>query len=133
VTRSSRAGSFYDSPIEPVFHTSIGELTPTEFKAKLEAFDPETRFDTAKKGTPSCMRFSRKSCVCGGKIKILNDGRAVCAECNTVFNDGGSTMAEDGNSLLKVTHRYSDGRVTVAPPRRKRTKSDMHRIMRAVV
>jgi hypothetical protein len=133
VTRSSRAGSFYDSQIEPVFHTSIGELTPTEFKAKLEALNPETRFDTVKKGTPSCMRFSRKSCACGDKIKLLPDGRAVCRGCNTVFNDGGSTTDENGNSLLIVTNRYSDGRITEAPPPRKRTKSDMHRIMRAVV
>lgn len=131
---SSGKGQYYDSPIEPVYKTTVGELTVLDFKKKLSTLDSETKFSTVKE-KPSCMRFSRKSCSCGGQIYIHGDGRAFCnnPDCSTVFNDGGNILDEDGNPLLRVTNRYSDGRITEAPPPRKRTKSDMHRIMRAVV
>lgn len=121
---SSRKGQFYDSPIEPVYKTTLGELTVLDFKRKLNTLDLETKFSAVKE-KPSCMRFSRKSCACGGKIHMNGDGRAVCTnpQCSTVFNDGGNI-----EGMLKVTNHYSDGRtVEVVNARRDReTVSEDH-------
>lgn len=132
---SSRKGQFYDSPIEPVYNTTLGELSVLDFKKKLNTLDSETKFSSVKE-TPSCMRFSRKSCACGGKIQTHGDGRAVCnnPQCSTVFNDGGNTTDEHGKSLLKVTIHYSDGRITEAPPPLKmydRSNRDFYRTAKA--
>jgi hypothetical protein len=75
----------------------------SEFRSKFNNSDSETRFSMVKLYYDGS-RFSRKSCVCGGKIEICRDGRAVCELCNTVFNDGGNT-----EGLIKVTNHYSDG------------------------
>lgn len=128
---SSRMGQFYDSPIERVFSTSLGELTLSDFKRRLDSFNPEARFNVVKGKKPLCMRFSRKSCACGGHIQIHGDGRAVCTnpQCSTVFNDGGNI---DG--FLKVTNHYSDGRNTDAPPPRKmydRSNREFYRAAKA--
>jgi len=121
---SSRKGQFYDSPIEPVYKTTLGELTVLDFRKKLNTLDSETKFSTVKE-KPSCMRFSRKSCACGGKIQIHGDGRAVCTNpnCSTVFNDGGNI-----EGMLKVTNHYSDGRaiVVVNERRERETISEDH-------
>lgn len=131
---SSRKGQFYDSPIEPVYKTTIGELTAIDFKKKLHTLDSETKFSTVKE-KPSCMRFSRKSCACGGQIRTHGDGRAVCSNpsCSTVFNDGGNI-----EGFLKVTNHYSDGRIAEIIPRAPPPKNHdndsmrgMHRFLKA--
>jgi hypothetical protein len=103
---SSRMGQFYDSEIEPIFDTTFGKLTKRGFMSKLNKCDSKTKFSTVLiKLTDS--KFSRKSCVCGGKIQILGDGRAVCnnPHCSTIFNDGGNT-----EGMLKITENYDSGK-----------------------
>ena len=104
---SSRKGQFYDSEIEHVFDTSFGEITKRDFMSKLSKCDPKTRFSTVLINLTDS-KFSRKSCVCGGKIQILGDGRAVCnnPHCSTVFNDGGNT-----EGMLKITDQYDSGKM----------------------
>ncbi len=121
---SSRKGQYYDSPIEKVYKTTLGELTILDFRQKLNNLDSETKFSTVKE-KPSCMRFSRKSCTCGWEIQTRRDGRAVCnnPNCSTVFNDGGNI-----EGMLKVTNHFSDGRtIEVVNERREReTVSEDH-------
>jgi hypothetical protein len=103
---SSREAQIYDSQIEPVFRGPLGDLTARDFKTLYNHSDPSSRFDLDP-GRPQCMKFSRKSCACGGKIQIRSDGRAVCRNCNIVFNDGGNI-----EGCLVITDHYSDRRPT---------------------
>jgi len=131
---SSRKGQFYDSEIEQVFDTSFGELTKRHFMSKLNQCDPKTRFSTVIIDLADS-KFSRKSCVCGGQIQILRDGRAVCdnPHCSTVFNDGGNT-----EGMLKITDKYDSGKIVEviprAPPPKNHEKDSMrgmHRFFKA--
>lgn len=103
---SSRMGQFYDSNVEAVFDTTLGELTKRGFMSKLNKCDSKTRFSTVLINLADS-KFSRKSCVCGGEIHIIRDGRAVCnnPHCSTVFNDGGNT-----EGMLKITEQYDSGK-----------------------
>ena len=111
---SNREAQIYDSQIEPVFRGPLGDLTARDFKELYNNSDPSTRFDLDH-GRPLCMKFSRKSCRCGGEIKIHSDGRAVCRKCSTIFNDGGNI-----EGCLVITDHYSDRRIT--KPRNIKTK-----------
>lgn len=129
--RSSRAKQFYDSEIEPVFDSDLGELTAREFKSKFSNSPKSVQFYSSK-GNPKTTRFGRKSCACGGPIQYHADGRAVCGHCNTVFNDGGNI---DG--LLKITYKYDDKRPDVikipsAPPPKNQEKDHMRGMHRFI-
>ena len=104
----------------------------SKFRSKFNNSSPESRFSMVKLKLYGS-RFSRKSCICGGKIEIKGDGRACCNLCNVVFNDGGNT---DG--LVKVTHFNSDGTkeeiIPRAPPPKNHSKDSMrgmHKFLKA--
>jgi hypothetical protein len=132
---SSRKGQYYDSPIEPVFSTSLGNLTECDYRAKLDRMDPVKRFSMVRNNDLVDSKFSRKSCVCGGKIKIQSDGKAICnnPHCSTVFNDGGNT-----EGMIQVTDHYDSGKTEVTihvdPPPRNPDKDfmrGMHKFQKA--
>lgn len=109
----------------------------SDFRAKFNNSTPEDKFSMVKIKI-SNSRFSRRSCACGGAIQILPDGRAVCKLCSTVFNDGGNTKDENGNSLLKTTFHYPDGTIKEiiprAPPPKNHIKDSMrgmHKFLKA--
>jgi hypothetical protein len=104
---SSRKGQFYDSDINAVFHTDLGDLTARDYRAKLNRMESTERFSMVRQNDLVDSVFSRRSCVCGGKVNILSDGKAVCGNpsCSTVFNDGGNI-----EGMVQVTDIYDSGK-----------------------
>jgi hypothetical protein len=112
---SSRKGQYYDSNIEAVFHTDLGDITAREYRAKLDRKDSVERFSFVRKNNLVDSKFSRKSCTCGGKINIQADGKAICnnSSCSTVFNDGGNI-----EGMIQVNEKYDSGRIEVRTNKR---------------
>ena len=102
----SKVGMSWDTEIEPVYSgiNGDGDLTPRIILRQRQRMDAAANFDTCK-GNPKCMVFSVKSCVCGGTIEFHADNKAICSNCQTVFNDGGNI-----EGCVITTQNYSDGR-----------------------
>jgi len=88
-------------------------MTASEYLSRKQLCgDPKERFSMYL-GKPLKSVYSQRSCACGGMIKQLNDGKAVCSNphCSVVFNDGGNT-----EGLVLIEKIYSDGKRETAPP-----------------
>ena len=117
ITRSSRQDSNWDSEPEVIYSTSQGAMTRRQYLAARQRSDVKSQFSMYL-GEAKDTVYSRRDCTCGGRILYLPDGKAVCQNphCSTVFNDGGNTEDEEGNSLVRVTRIFGDGHQEAAPP-----------------
>lgn len=128
-TRSARNSCRWDSEIEPLFDTSEGVMTRKQYLARKQRADPKAQFSMYL-GPPKDMRYSRRTCACGGEIKFTPDGlKAVCSNprCSTVFNDGGNT-----EGMVLTTHIYPDGRKEAAPPPKKMWDRNTNKFFKAI-